>query len=544
MMSNWEAKRAVDEIQRLEDFAPRPSTFTAHYPAEWQTKVSPGYRRAYYSPRSVCIDDLRSLYRLRGGSYLERLAARAKLIEQTLVDYPVARPQITNSEHRPRKPDYLKFEAVLSRAAGVRLNPKQIEDLKAAVASKNAEIAEALAEASERYDVALGHDLRRLESMVGEWETGKEAWAEQGRSELAYIRRLLSQNATTQSSPDAVRELVSRLPLPDWVPTTFEIKFDQETGILILEHELPNVEGIQWTKPAEFSRSASSKPANRAEARDAASAFYPSLILYLAASIAQQIPRDEINAIAVNGWVQFHAKATGALTKAYCGSLMAPAARLRELDLQHIDPPTAFIALKGNASRSVELTPIAPQIRMDPSDSRFVDPRDVLSNLADGENLASMDWEDFEHLCRELFERVFASAGATVSVTQASRDQGVDAIIHDPDPIRGGKMVIQAKRYVNTVDVSAVRDLWGTVSHEGAMKGLLVTTSQFGPDAYTFVQDKPLTLINGAELLYLLEQNGYTYRIDLEEARRVQREGGLPPAARKPKKPTFQADEG
>lgn len=126
-----------------------------------------------------------------------------------------------------------------------------------------------------------------------------------------------------------------------------------------------------------------------------------------------------------------------------------------------------------------------------------------------------------------LFERVFASNGATVSVTQASRDQGVDAIINDPDPIKGGKIVIQAKRYVNTVDVSAVRDLWGTVSHEGAMKGLLVTTSQFGPDSYAFSKDKPLTLINGSELLYLLEQNGYKFRIDLEEARKLLKENGI-----------------
>ncbi len=144
-----------------------------------------------------------------------------------------------------------------------------------------------------------------------------------------------------------------------------------------------------------------------------------------------------------------------------------------------------------------------------------------------------MDWEDFEHLCRELFEREFAASGATVSVTKASRDQGVDAVIYDPDPIRGGKMVIQAKRYVNTVDVSAVRDLWGTVSHEGAMKGLLVTTSQFGPDSYAFAQDKPLTLINGSELLYLLEKHGYTFRIDLEQARQIMRDSGALPFQRK-----------
>jgi restriction system protein len=35
----------------------------------------------------------------------------------------------------------------------------------------------------------------------------------------------------------------------------------------------------------------------------------------------------------------------------------------------------------------------------------------------------------------------------------------VDAIAYDPEPIRGGKIVIQAKRYTNTLGVAAVRDL-------------------------------------------------------------------------------------
>ncbi len=132
-----------------------------------------------------------------------------------------------------------------------------------------------------------------------------------------------------------------------------------------------------------------------------------------------------------------------------------------------------------------------------------------------------MDWEDFEHLIREVFEKEFASAGGEVKVTRASRDGGVDAVVFDPDPIRGGKIVIQAKRYTNTVDVGAVRDLHGTVMHEGANKGILVTTSDYGPDAYTFVKGKPLILLNGANLLHLLERHGHKARIDLQEARRL-----------------------
>jgi restriction system protein len=71
------------------------------------------------------------------------------------------------------------------------------------------------------------------------------------------------------------------------------------------------------------------------------------------------------------------------------------------------------------------------------------------------------------------------------------------------------------------VDVSSVRDLFGTVQAEGANRGILVTTSQFGPDAYEFAKDKNITLMDGNNLLHLFERHGYTFRIDLEEARQL-----------------------
>src|ERR1700728_1276146 len=134
-----------------------------------------------------------------------------------------------------------------------------------------------------------------------------------------------------------------------------------------------------------------------------------------------------------------------------------------------------------------------------------------------------MDWQDFENLIREVFEKEFSRIGGEVRITQASRDGGVDAVVFDNDPLRGGEIVIQAKRYAHTVGVSAVRDLYGTVQHEGAMKGILVTTASFGSDAYEFAKDKPLTLISGAELLSLLERHGHSARIDLVEARSLYR---------------------
>lgn len=106
-----------------------------------------------------------------------------------------------------------------------------------------------------------------------------------------------------------------------------------------------------------------------------------------------------------------------------------------------------------SAAKLSGITPISPIFKIDMDDRRFVASHEVEGRLDEGLNIATIDWLDFEHLVREVFEREFASAGGEVKVTRASADGGVDAILFDPDPIRGGKMVIQAKRYTATVGV-------------------------------------------------------------------------------------------
>jgi restriction system protein len=61
--------------------------------------------------------------------------------------------------------------------------------------------------------------------------------------------------------------------------------------------------------------------------------------------------------------------------------------------------------------------------------------------------------------------------------------------------------------------------LYGTILNEGANKGILVTTANYGPDAYEFAKDKPITLLSGNELLYLMQMHGHKARIDLAEER-------------------------
>ena len=190
-----------------------------------------------------------------------------------------------------------------------------------------------------------------------------------------------------------------------------------------------------------------------------------------------------------------------------------------------VDAKTCFKRLQGvSASQLSVLTPIPPILKISKEDKRFIEGQIVGQNLDDSANIAAMDWQDFEYLIREIFEREFASIGGEVKVTQSSRDKGVDAVAFDPDPILGGKIIIQAKRYTNTVHIESVRALYGIMQDEGAMKGILVTTSDFGKDAYDFVKNKPIALLNGGHLLSMLHKRGYRGKIDIKEAKELLKE--------------------
>jgi restriction system protein len=368
------------------------------------------------------------------------------------------------------------------------------------------------------YEKLVADNERAYKNMLTEWDLHLQVWSDSVQSDFIKLKKLqeifLEERVATQAET-----ILNLIELPTWIPTSFEIKFDNESNILIIEHQFPDLGDIFWKKNVELKNGLSEKQPNQKEIKQVCEVFYQSIVLKIAVELANQLKCQSDIAIVINGWADYTVKATGNKKRAYCASLMAKIEALRELNLKTLDPLIAFNSLKGIAARSLELTPITPQVKINVEDKRFVEAKDILGKMSNEQNLASMNWEDFEHLCRELFEREFASSGSIVNVTQASRDQGVDVVITDTTPIRGGKIVIQAKRYVNTVDVSAVRDLYGTVMNEGAMKGILVSTSNFGQDAYAFIQGKPLTLINGSELLGLLGNHGYKYRINLDEAR-------------------------
>ena len=304
----------------------------------------------------------------------------------------------------------------------------------------------------------------------------------------------------------------------------FQIEYNPQTKILIVEYYLPAPKDMPTVKDVTYITSRKELKVNYLTDPQIEKLYDSTIYKITLRTIHELFEADVINAISAisfNGWVNFLNKSNGKMEDACIVSIQVKKDTFSKVDLRLVEPKACFKSLKGiGSSKLIQITPIRPILEINREDKRFVQSYDVVSSLDETKNLASMDWEDFEHLIRELFQKEFSENGGEVKVTRASRDGGVDAVAFDPDPIRGGKIVIQAKRYTNTVGVSAVRDLYGTVLNEGATKGILVTTSDYGPDSYAFASNKPITLLNGNNLLYLLEKHGHHAIIDLKGAKR------------------------
>ena len=375
---------------------------------------------------------------------------------------------------------------------------------------------------------------QKLQELEAEHKAAVEAWEEE-RAE--YLRERYETNAAIDGKkaqyiagdPDAIFDycdmVLSNSEYPGYFPQSYELNYNPSNKTLIVDYQLPSKESIPKVKEVKYVQSRDEFDEKHIS-NTQLNKLYDSLLYQITLRTVHELyeadKAEALDAIVFNGYVQSIDPATGQESTACVLSFQASKDEFMVINLAHVDPKACFKKLKGvGSSKLHSMTPIAPIQMISREDSRFTEAYAVVDSVQEGDNLAAMDWEDFEHLIRELFEKEFSEGGAEVKVTQASRDGGVDAVVFDPDPIRGGKIVIQAKRYTNTVGVAAVRDLYGTVMNEGAIKGILVTTSDYGPDAYGFAKDKPLTLLNGGNLLHLLEKHGHKARIDLKEAKKL-----------------------
>ncbi|MFF3677282.1 restriction endonuclease [Streptomyces sp. NPDC002120] len=330
-----------------------------------------------------------------------------------------------------------------------------------------------------------------------------------GLTELADALRMGDAEAAVEYFSAA---LYASKAWPEALPRQVAAAYDPAARQLVLDWELPAYAVVPEARAVQYLPSTDQdkvKPRPVTERR----ALYRDLLAQCVLLVVRELyAADEfgvLDSVVVNGFVDCHDPVTGQEARFVLSTVPAERSAFAGLRLEQVSAVDCLVSGLGGqlSARPDQLTAVRPGRRPDEVGGGVVSHG---GHAGDGEpDLFVMDPIAFENLVAELFRAM----GMEAVTTQRSGDGGVDIEANDPSPITGGRIVVQVKRYRNTVPPTAVRDLYGTVQDKGANKGVLVTTSSFGPTSYTFSNGKPLELVPGDKLVELLHQYGLRGRL-------------------------------
>ncbi len=135
------------------------------------------------------------------------------------------------------------------------------------------------------------------------------------------------------------------------------------------------------------------------------------------------------------------------------------------------------------------------------------DPSSVLGLGLDFDSkidLEQVDPQAFETLCAEVLGKYY---NAEVDNIQYANDRGRDLIVH----LSAGDMFVECKHWEGTVGRPVVQKLDSAVNHEGAIKGMIVTTGQYSKAAVDYAAEcsPPIVLVDLAELQRIASTVGF-----------------------------------
>jgi restriction system protein len=297
---------------------------------------------------------------------------------------------------------------------------------------------------------------------------------------------------------------------PEGFPHQTRVIYRPHPKDLIVEYELPPQDIVPVEKEYRYVQKHDEIDVIRRSAKDI-SGCYASVIAQVALRTLHEIfaadANAHVSAVTFNGRVSTIDKATGRQIRPHLISVTAAREQFSTLVLANLDPVACLKHLNALVSRHpYDLEAVQPVVDFEALlvQYKFVGGIDAIATLDSRRDLLKMTPIEFEHFTRQLFEAM----GMKSWVTQASKDDGVDGVATNEDPIFGGLCIIQAKRYSGAVGVDAIRALAGVMEDKHATKGILVTTSWVTLDGRAFAaRHGRIQVIECEELKYLCQRH-------------------------------------
>jgi restriction system protein len=298
-------------------------------------------------------------------------------------------------------------------------------------------------------------------------------------------------------------------PHPSGVPAEADVlAYRPEARELIVERGLPRDSVI----PAEqefriVSGGVRAVLRKQAEVRHLYGQLLARTVLRTLAEVFAATTATLVDSVVLNGRVTAVDKATGRLIKPHLVSVQVTREAFEDLQLDapELDPELCLRAQGALISpHPHDLVPVKPLLYYDLDRFKTIASADFLVDIDSRLDLLTLTPNEFESLIRRLFE----ARGLKSWQTQASRDDGIDAVAVNEDPVLGGLAIIQAKRYSKVVGYESVTALAGVMHDKAAAKGILVTTSWVGKASRDFAnRNGRMQIIEGRELKQMIAES-------------------------------------
>lgn len=107
----------------------------------------------------------------------------------------------------------------------------------------------------------------------------------------------------------------------------------------------------------------------------------------------------------------------------------------------------------------------------------------------------------------DIFEKFlllhFKNLGYVGNLTPSTADYGADLVLEKD----GRKIVVQAKRWKQTVGIEAIQQVAGAIKHYHADKGMVITNSFFTENAYSLANSNGIELWDRKKVIELMRES-------------------------------------
>lgn len=321
-------------------------------------------------------------------------------------------------------------------------------------------------------------------------------------NEIINTKKELYKNRDESIISSYKAELLNQIEYPVEFKRCINTGYCKDSNKLVIDYLLPDMQIVPDKKGYEYKAKKDEIKAIAMSEKDRNSIYNQvvfSIALNSISNVFNQDIHNNIDTIVFNGYIKDIDLSTGQYINPYIISVMVDKDIFNSIDMSRIDKLKCLkqtmqgrIDLSSNSCFK-EITPIAKCDYLNKS---------VISS--ESINLLEVDPFVLESLVCTLFRNM----GYEVIETKKTNDGGIDCELYNNDPIMGGKVIGQVKRYKNNIDIPKLREFESVLRNSDAMKGIFISTSNFSSQCEKFASENNISLINGSLLVDYFNRYG------------------------------------